>query len=149
MNGSMLTGARVPYAVAKDRLAPKQLARLSDGARPGDVGLVQGVLAVAFALSGRFDQLTDAVGSRRGCSTLNAGLAPLRASASRTARPFAYQGSRRRSCSCSSRCCCRQHDLHDVLAARAPPMTGDRRRCTSCSRGRAAPFEDRWRGTTN
>lgn len=62
MNGSMLTGARVPYAVAKDGLAPAALARLSEGARvPAISVLVQGALACAFALSGSFDQLTDAV----------------------------------------------------------------------------------------
>ncbi|HEU0031303.1 MAG TPA: amino acid permease [Kofleriaceae bacterium] len=62
MNGSMLTGARVPYAVARDRLAPQRLANLSGGARvPTTSVLVQGVLACAFAFSGRFDQLTDAV----------------------------------------------------------------------------------------
>ncbi len=62
MNGSMLTGARVPYAVARDNLAPKRLAHLSDGARvPMTSVLVQGVLSSAFTLSSSFDQLTDAV----------------------------------------------------------------------------------------
>jgi len=62
MNGSMLTGARVPYAVAKDGLAPAVLARLSASARvPAISVLVQGALACVFALTGSFDQLTDAV----------------------------------------------------------------------------------------
>jgi len=62
MNGSMLTGARVPYAVARDNLAPKRLARLSEGAHvPITSVLVQGVLSSAFALSSSFDQITDAV----------------------------------------------------------------------------------------
>jgi len=62
MNGSMLTGARVPYAVSRDHLAPAALARLSPATRvPTTAVLVQGVLAVGFALSGEFDQLTDAV----------------------------------------------------------------------------------------
>lgn len=62
MNGSMLTGARVPYAVARDHLAPAPLARLSRGARiPIVAVLVQGAIASAYALSSRFDQLTDAV----------------------------------------------------------------------------------------
>lgn len=62
MNGSMLTGARVPYAVATDGLAPGLLARLSSGARvPAVSVLVQGALACGFALWGTFDQLTDAV----------------------------------------------------------------------------------------
>jgi basic amino acid/polyamine antiporter, APA family len=62
MNGSMLTGARVPFAVSRDNLAPAALAKLSMGSRvPTIAVLVQGALAIAFALSGRFDQLTDAV----------------------------------------------------------------------------------------
>ena len=62
MNGSMLTGARVPYAVARDHLAPAALARLSPVTRvPTNAVLVQGVLAIGFSLSGEFDQLTDAV----------------------------------------------------------------------------------------
>jgi APA family basic amino acid/polyamine antiporter len=62
MNGSMLTGARVPYAVAGDHLAPKALARLSPTTHvPTTAVLVQGVLAAVFALNGRFDELTDTV----------------------------------------------------------------------------------------
>lgn len=61
MNGSMLTGARVPYAVATDGLAPRSLARLSGAHIPQTAVLVQGGLACVFALSARFDQLTDAV----------------------------------------------------------------------------------------
>jgi basic amino acid/polyamine antiporter, APA family len=62
MNGAMLTGARVPFAVARDGLAPRALARLAPGARvPRTSVIVQGVWASVLALSGRFDQLTDAV----------------------------------------------------------------------------------------
>jgi len=62
MNGSMLTGARVPYAVAVDGLAPRALAKLAPGARvPATSVVVQGGLACLYALSGTFDQLTDAV----------------------------------------------------------------------------------------
>lgn len=61
MNGSMLTGARVPYAVAKDGLAPARLAGLSAARVPAFSVLVQGALACVFALSAKFDQLTDAV----------------------------------------------------------------------------------------
>jgi basic amino acid/polyamine antiporter, APA family len=62
MNGSMLTGARVPYAVARDGLAPRALAKVAEGARIPIVSvLVQGGLAVIYSLSGTFDQLTDAV----------------------------------------------------------------------------------------
>jgi len=62
MNGSMLTGARVPYAVAKDGLAPAALARISEGARiPATAVLVQGVLSCAFVLTSKFDEITNAV----------------------------------------------------------------------------------------
>ena len=62
MNASILTGARVPYAAARDGLAPSFLARLSAGARvPAISVLIQGGLACLLALSGSFDQLTDAV----------------------------------------------------------------------------------------
>ncbi|HUJ60525.1 MAG TPA: amino acid permease, partial [Kofleriaceae bacterium] len=62
MNGAMLTGARVPYAVARDRMAPRALARLAPGARvPRTAVIVQGVWASVLALSGKFDELTDAV----------------------------------------------------------------------------------------
>jgi APA family basic amino acid/polyamine antiporter len=62
MNGSMLTGARVPYAAASDGLAPAALAHVAEGARVPTVSvLVQGGLAMIYAISGTFDQLTDAV----------------------------------------------------------------------------------------
>jgi APA family basic amino acid/polyamine antiporter len=62
MNGSMLTGARVPYAVATDGLAPRPLARLSQRARiPITAVIVQGVLSCVYAIGGGFDDLTDAV----------------------------------------------------------------------------------------
>ncbi|HSK04434.1 MAG TPA: amino acid permease, partial [Kofleriaceae bacterium] len=62
MNGSMLTGARVPYAVATDGLAPRPLARLSAGARiPITAVLVQGALSCVYATGGGFDDLTNAV----------------------------------------------------------------------------------------
>jgi amino acid transporter len=59
MNGSMLTGARVPFAVATDGLAPRPLARLSSGARiPITAVLVQGALSCVYATGGGFDDLT-------------------------------------------------------------------------------------------
>nr|MBA3541387.1 APC family permease [Deltaproteobacteria bacterium] len=62
MNGSILTGARVPFAMAKDGLAPVTLGKLSAGARvPATAVLVQGAWASVLAASGRFDQLTNAV----------------------------------------------------------------------------------------
>ena len=62
MNGAMLTGARVPFAVARDGMAPKRLAALSSGARvPASAVVVQGAWATVLALSGKFDDLTNAV----------------------------------------------------------------------------------------
>lgn len=61
MNGSMLTGARVPYAVARDGLAPKLLCTLNRARVPAVAVVIQGALAGFFAVSARFDQLTDAV----------------------------------------------------------------------------------------
>jgi len=62
MNGSMLTGARVPYAVASDGLAPRALATVAEGARVPVVSvLVQGGIGCIYVLSGKFDDLTDAV----------------------------------------------------------------------------------------
>jgi basic amino acid/polyamine antiporter, APA family len=62
MHGSMLAGARVPYAVARDNLAPRRLAHVSEGSRvPTTAVLVQGGISIVFASSGRFDELTDTV----------------------------------------------------------------------------------------
>ena len=62
MNGSILSGARVPYAVAVDGLAPRALAHLSAQTRVPIVAvIVQGVLGCIFALGGGFDDVTDAV----------------------------------------------------------------------------------------
>lgn len=62
MNGSILTGARVPYAMAKDGLFFKQLADVSEtGHVPVISIIVQAVVSVILAMSGSFDQLTDYV----------------------------------------------------------------------------------------
>jgi basic amino acid/polyamine antiporter, APA family len=62
MSGSILTGARVPYAMARDGLAPRRLADVSAGARAPVVAvIIQGVWAAALATTNRFDQLTDYV----------------------------------------------------------------------------------------
>ncbi len=95
MNGSMLTGARVPFAVARDNLAPPPLGKLSSKSRvPTIAVLVQGALAIAFALSGRFDQLTDAVVFASWLFyALNAGsVVLLRIREPRRARPFRTPG---------------------------------------------------------
>jgi len=62
MNGSILTGARVPFAMAKDNLFPKALAKIHPRTHVPMVSiLVQGVWSCVLALSGTFDQLTDYV----------------------------------------------------------------------------------------
>jgi APA family basic amino acid/polyamine antiporter len=62
MNGSMLTGARVPYAVAVDGLAPRALAKLHPKTHvPVVAVLVQGGGAIIYALGGGFDDVTDTV----------------------------------------------------------------------------------------
>ncbi|HXY01407.1 MAG TPA: amino acid permease [Candidatus Limnocylindrales bacterium] len=60
MNSSVLSGARVPYAMARDRLFFK----VADGIHPkyltpGRALIFQGVLASVMALSGTFEELTN------------------------------------------------------------------------------------------
>jgi len=62
LHTSILTGARVPYAMAKDGLMFESFGRLSEGTRVPVVALVfQGAWAIVLALSGSFDTLTDYV----------------------------------------------------------------------------------------
>jgi len=62
LHTSILTGARVPYAMAKDGLMFESMGRLSEGTRVPVIALiVQGVWAAILALSGSFDTLTDYV----------------------------------------------------------------------------------------
>lgn len=62
MNGSILTGARVPFAMARDGLFFKSLGKISAETHvPVVAVLVQGVVSSVLALSGTFDQLTDYV----------------------------------------------------------------------------------------
>ncbi len=62
MTGSILTGARVPFAMARDGLFFSAFARVSSTQRVPAVSiLTQGLIASALAVSGTFDQLTDAV----------------------------------------------------------------------------------------
>ncbi len=60
MNSSILSGARVPYAMARDRVFFK----IADGIHPkyrtpGRALIFQGVLASVLALSGTFEELTN------------------------------------------------------------------------------------------
>ena len=62
LHTSILTGARVPYAMAQDGLMFKSLGKLSEGTRvPIGALIVQGVWACILAMSGSFDTLTDYV----------------------------------------------------------------------------------------
>lgn len=58
LNGSILTGARVPYAMARDGLFFARAAHINARFRtPGFALLLQGVLAAALALTGTFEDL--------------------------------------------------------------------------------------------
>jgi len=62
LNGSIMTGARVPYAMAKDGLFFKSLANVNDITLVPVVSVViQGIVSMFLALSGTFDQLTNYV----------------------------------------------------------------------------------------
>lgn len=62
LNGSILSGSRVPYAMARHGLFPARLAQLTSGTRvPAYAILVQAAWASVLALSGTFDQLTNYV----------------------------------------------------------------------------------------
>jgi APA family basic amino acid/polyamine antiporter len=61
LHTSILSGSRVPYAMAKDRLMFSVFGRLSATRVPLAALIFQGVLASILALSGSFDTLTDYV----------------------------------------------------------------------------------------
>lgn len=62
MNGSILTGARVPFAMARDGLFWKQLGEVASHANvPVQSILIQAIIASCLAIMGTFDQLTDYV----------------------------------------------------------------------------------------
>ncbi len=61
MNGSILTSARIPYAMARDRLFFPQLGLLNRESVPMTSVLLQGIIASALAFMGTFNQLTDYV----------------------------------------------------------------------------------------
>jgi len=62
LHSSILTGARVPYAMSRDRLFFQNLARLSPRTRvPVGALVVQAIWASILALSGSYDALTDYV----------------------------------------------------------------------------------------
>ncbi|HEY5907447.1 MAG TPA: amino acid permease [Vicinamibacteria bacterium] len=60
LNGSILSNARVPYAMARDGFFFSRMGQLNAGARvPYLAVIVQAVWSSVLALSGTFDQLTD------------------------------------------------------------------------------------------
>ena len=62
LNGSVLTNSRVPYAMARDGVFLKFLAAVQPSTHvPMRAVLIQGAVAAVLALTGSFDQLTDAV----------------------------------------------------------------------------------------
>jgi basic amino acid/polyamine antiporter, APA family len=62
LNGSILTGARIPYAMARDGLFFACFARLGErSAVPVAAILLQGLWAAVLVVSASFDQLTDCV----------------------------------------------------------------------------------------
>lgn len=62
LNGSILTSARVPYAMARDGLFFPRFAKLSEKqAVPVAAIIMQGIWASVLALSATFDQLTEGV----------------------------------------------------------------------------------------
>ncbi len=61
LHTSLLSGSRVPFALAKDGLMPAILAKLSVNNVPVPAVLFQGFLAIILALSGSFDTLTNYV----------------------------------------------------------------------------------------
>jgi APA family basic amino acid/polyamine antiporter len=62
LHTSILTGARVPYAMAKDGVMFEAMGKLSEKSKvPVTALIVQGVWAALLALSGSFDTLTDYV----------------------------------------------------------------------------------------
>lgn len=62
MNASIMSGARVPYAMARDGLFFSHLGRVSSKTHVPVISIItQGIVSIVLALSGTFDQLTDYV----------------------------------------------------------------------------------------
>jgi basic amino acid/polyamine antiporter, APA family len=61
MHTSMMSGGRIPYAMAKDGQLPHALGKLSSTHVPVRALLMQCVFSILLALSGSFDTLTDYV----------------------------------------------------------------------------------------
>lgn len=95
MNGSVLTNARVPYAMAQDGLFFRQLGYLSPGSRVPVISiLTQAVIAAVMAAMGTFDQLTNYVvfSSWIFYGLVCAGVIVLRRKRPELARPYRVAG---------------------------------------------------------
>ncbi|HEV2178649.1 MAG TPA: amino acid permease [Terriglobia bacterium] len=95
LNGSILSGSRIPYAQAKDRLFPQALAGLSPRFRTPAVAIMaQAAVAGIFALSGAYEALyTKAIYSEWIFYALvTAGILVLRRRQPNLARPYRTWG---------------------------------------------------------
>lgn len=61
LNGYLLTGPRIPYALAKDRLIPgsKIISKVNKGSSPYNAIWLIAILACIYALTGQFNLLSD------------------------------------------------------------------------------------------
>ena len=61
LNGYLLTGPRIPYALAKNGTLPgsKTLSKVNEGGAPSNATWLIAILACIYALSGKFNLLTD------------------------------------------------------------------------------------------
>lgn len=61
LNGYLLTGPRIPYALAEQGLLPSRLSKLNKNGAPGASTWLISILACLYALTGQFNLLTDLV----------------------------------------------------------------------------------------
>ena len=59
LNGYLLTGPRIPYTLANQKLLPATLGKLNKNGVPANATLFMAVLSAIYALSGQFNLLSD------------------------------------------------------------------------------------------
>ncbi len=59
LHTTLLTGGRIPFALARDKLLPAPMARLSSTNVPATAVVVVGIWSIVLAVTGTFDILTD------------------------------------------------------------------------------------------
>ena len=59
LNGYLLTGPRIPYTLANQKVLPAMLGKLNKHGVPANATLFMAVLSVIYALSGQFNLLSD------------------------------------------------------------------------------------------